>query len=65
MSAKQTVQRRGSRAQRKLRSPAPNGLRDFSRLPSGRTLAEFALASGFLAPPLMSNGGRAGERKAS
>jgi hypothetical protein len=35
------------------------------RLPSGKRLAEFALASGFLAPPLMENGRRRGERKAS
>jgi hypothetical protein len=41
--------------------------RDAWRLPSGERLAEFALASGFLAPLLMEDGrerGR-GERKAS
>jgi hypothetical protein len=39
-------------AQRKGRGRTNNG-QDAWRLPSGKRLAEFALASGFLAPPLM------------
>ncbi len=37
--------------------------KDFWRLPSGRNLAEFALASGFLAPPLLERGRGAADRK--
>jgi hypothetical protein len=37
--------------------------KDLWRLPSGRNLAEFALASGFLAPPLLESGRGAVERK--
>jgi len=55
VTSKQTERRseapagRGRRNGRKLRRPGF----DSWRLPSGARLAEFALASGFLAPPLM------------
>jgi len=53
------------RTQRRAKSPA-DPLNGFWRLPSGKGLAEFALASGFLAPPLMKDlrERRAGEKKA-
>jgi len=35
------------------------------QLPSGKRLAEFALASGFLAPPLMENSRPGGRREKS
>jgi hypothetical protein len=37
--------------------------KDLWRLPSGKRLAEFALASGFLAPPLLESGRSAAEKK--
>lgn len=37
--------------------------KDLWRLPSGKKLAEFALASGFLAPPLLESGRSAAEKK--
>ena len=55
MTSKQTERRseapvgRGRRNGKKLRRPGF----DSWRLPSGARLAEFALASGFLVPPLM------------
>ena len=69
MSPKQAARRLSAqrpRTQRKAKSPA-DPLNGFWRLPSGKRLAEFALASGFLAPPLM-NGRRernagAGDKK--
>jgi hypothetical protein len=41
-------------ALRKGKGPAGRA-HDLWRLPSGKKLAEFALSSGFLAPPLMEN----------
>lgn len=55
MTPKQAVRRpmvRDTRREVKKRSH-PYGA---WQLPSGKRLAEFALASGFLAPPLMENG---------
>jgi hypothetical protein len=43
-----------SGAQRKGKGPERRS-HDVWRLPSGKKLAEFALSSGFLAPPLMEN----------
>jgi hypothetical protein len=37
--------------------------KDLWKLPSGKRLAEFALASGFLAPPLLESGPSAAEKK--
>jgi len=46
------------------RKPAgPARPQDFWKLPSGKRLAEFALASGFLAPPLLESGRSAAEKK--
>ena len=44
---------------------AYSGAKNTWRLPSGKRLAEFALESGFLAPPLMQRRGglEAGEKK--
>jgi hypothetical protein len=47
--------------QRKPEIPAR--AQDLWRLPSGKGLAEFALASGFLAPPLLESGRSAAEKK--
>jgi len=46
---------------------AYSGAKNTWRLPSGKRLAEFALESGFLAPPLMGQGGglEVGEKKRS
>jgi len=49
--------------QRKPEVPAQP--KDLWRLPSGKRLAEFALASGFLAPPLLESGRHDGEKKGS
>ena len=59
MIAKATRRQR-DRMQRK---PAPPRPKDLWRLPSGKRLAEFALASGFLAPPLLESGRSAVEKK--
>ena len=58
MSLKQATRRLSAqrpRTPRKPKSPADR-LNGFWRLPSGKRLAEFVLASGFLAPPLMNDG---------
>jgi hypothetical protein len=56
-----TTRRQRDRIQRKptlLARP-----QDLWRLPSGKKLAEFALAFGFLAPPLLESGRSAAEKK--
>jgi hypothetical protein len=45
------------------RHALPARPKDLWRLPSGKRLAEFALASGFLAPPLLVSGRSAAEKK--
>jgi hypothetical protein len=57
VSPKQVARRQSAqtpRSQRKAKSPV-GSFNGFWRLPSGKRLAEFALASGFLAPPLMND----------
>lgn len=63
MTTKQATRRS---AQPKAKKPERRP-QDAWRLPSGERLAEFALASGFLAPPLMENGREraSGDRKPS
>jgi hypothetical protein len=50
---------------KRKRGNAGSGSKDTWRLPSGKRLAEFALESGFLAPPLMEHGAgsNAGEKR--
>ena len=55
------TRRQRDRMQRKPALPARP--KDLWRLPSGKRLAEFALASGFLAPPLFESGRSAVEKK--
>ena len=65
MSPKHAARRPAVRtpgAQRKGKGSI-NNVHDAWRLPSGKRLAEFALASGFLAPPLMDQRVRQGGEK--
>jgi hypothetical protein len=55
------TRRQRDRMQRKPDLPARP--KNIWRLPSGKKLAEFALASGFLAPPLLEGGRSAAEKK--
>jgi hypothetical protein len=53
----------GLRTRQGARRPASDRRTELWRLPSGRRLAEFALASGFLAPTLMQPRRRTTENK--
>jgi hypothetical protein len=52
----------GGGARRKAKRPRSHAY-DAWQLPSGKRLAEFALDSGFLAPPLMENNRPSGRRE--
>ena len=55
------TRRQRNRMQRKAEVGAQR--KDLWRLPSGKRLVEFALASGFLAPPLLESRRSAAEKK--